>query len=121
MIQAFHKSMQTLEENNRQLMETISKLAYSSSAPQVQYATSQGYVTKEKLQRLLVEKNKSLRFSEFDLKLPYLVRVVAKPYPKDYTSPIMKFNEKASDAHEHVEKFMETLGVIELDDNLMLK
>ncbi|MBA0687212.1 hypothetical protein Goari_014765 [Gossypium aridum] len=114
--------MQTLEENNRQLMETISKLASSSSAPQVQYATSQGYVTKGKLQRLLVEKNKSLRFFEFDLKLPYLVRVVAKPYPKDYTSPkFMKFIEKISDAHEHVEKFVGTLGVTELDDNLMLK
>ncbi|MBA0561312.1 hypothetical protein Golob_018155 [Gossypium lobatum] len=112
-------------------METISKLAYSSSAPQVQYvsgsgntydATSQGYVTKGKLQRLLVEKNKSLRFFEFDLNLPYLVRVAAKPYPKDYTSPkFMKFIEKISDAHEHVEKFVETLGVTELDDNLMLK
>ncbi|MBA0590934.1 hypothetical protein Gorai_019623 [Gossypium raimondii] len=112
-------------------MKTISKLASSSSAPQVKYvsgsgntydATCQGYVTKEKLLRLLVEKNKSLRFSEFDLKLPYLVRVAAKPYPKDYTSPkFMKFNEKTSDASDHVEKIVETVGVAELDDNLMLK
>ncbi|MBA0672365.1 hypothetical protein Goklo_024162 [Gossypium klotzschianum] len=99
-------------------MKTISKLASSSSAPQVKY----GYVTKEKLLRLLVEKNKSLRFSEFDLKLPYLVRVVVKPYPKDYTSPkFMKFNEKTSDTCDHVEKIVETVGVAELDYNLMFK
>ncbi|MBA0636642.1 hypothetical protein Godav_005177 [Gossypium davidsonii] len=108
-------------------MKTISKLASSSSAPQVKYVsgsgnTYDGYVTKEKLLRLLVEKNKSLRFSEFDLKLPYLVRVVVKPYPKDYTSPkFMKFNEKTSDTCDHVEKIVETVGVAELDYNLMFK
>ncbi|MBA0742351.1 hypothetical protein Gogos_015419 [Gossypium gossypioides] len=124
----FGESRQPLLDE--QLMKTISKLASSSSTSQVKYvsgngntydATCQGYVTKEKLLRLLVEKNKSLRFSEFDLKLPYLVRVAANPYPKDYTSAkFMKFNEKTSDAREHVEKVVETLGVVELDDNLML-
>ncbi|MBA0743123.1 hypothetical protein Gogos_005841, partial [Gossypium gossypioides] len=150
--------MQSLEENNRQMMETISKLAYSSSTQQIQLVnedgntfdrttlldvntkngnniptnpfssgntnvanplvtitgvtlttpgastgvvststviasktTSQGYVTKKKLQRLLEKKNEILSFSEFDLKLPY---------------PTM---------------FVETLGVVELDGDLKLK
>ncbi|MBA0656765.1 hypothetical protein Goklo_009098 [Gossypium klotzschianum] len=52
---------------------------------------TQGFVTKEELQRLLEEKkNESLSFSKYDFKLSYLTRVVAKPYPKDYISPKFK-------------------------------
>ncbi|MBA0662038.1 hypothetical protein Goklo_006239, partial [Gossypium klotzschianum] len=58
-----------------------------------------GYVTKEELQRLLEEKNKSLRFSEFDLKLSYPIKVIAKPYPNDNTNPKFKqLKGKADDA-----------------------
>ena len=71
---------------------------------------------------MLDQKNKSFSFFEFDLKLPYPARVAAKPYPKDYTSPKFKqFNGKTGDAHEHVMKFEETLGVAGLDDDLKLK
>ena len=37
--------------------------------------------------------------------------MAAKPYPKDYTN---------GDANEHVMKFVETLSVAGLDDNLKL-
>ncbi|KAH1106667.1 hypothetical protein J1N35_010435 [Gossypium stocksii] len=104
--------MQTLEENNRQVMKTISELASSSLDLQM-------YVKKDDLQRLLEEKNKSLSFFEFDLKLPYPAKVVAKSYPKDCTSPKFKlFNGKTSDACEHVMKFVETFGIAGLDDDL---
>ncbi|MBA0803777.1 hypothetical protein Gohar_013948 [Gossypium harknessii] len=62
MTQATQERIQTLKENNKQMMKTISKL---------------GYVIKEELQRLLEEKNKSLSFYEFDLKLPYPTRAAA--------------------------------------------
>ena len=51
---------------------------------------TQGYVTKAELQRLLEQKNKSLNFFEFDLKLSYLVNIATKPYPRDYISPKFK-------------------------------
>ncbi|MBA0570719.1 hypothetical protein Golob_004335 [Gossypium lobatum] len=54
-------------------------------------ATSLSYVTKEEVQRIHEEKNKSLSFSMFDLKLPYLA------------------------------KFMETLRVARLDNDFKLK
>ncbi|PPS07012.1 hypothetical protein GOBAR_AA13631 [Gossypium barbadense] len=56
----------------------------------VSEATSLSYVTKEEVQRIHEEKNKSLSFSKFDLKLPYLARVASKRYPNDYTSPKFK-------------------------------
>ncbi|MBA0818219.1 hypothetical protein Gohar_003692, partial [Gossypium harknessii] len=49
-------------------------------------------------------------------------RVATKPYLKDYTNPKVKqFNGKTSDACEHVMKFLETLEVARLDDDLKLK
>ncbi|XWS75751.1 hypothetical protein CRYUN_Cryun01aG0118900 [Craigia yunnanensis] len=186
MIQASQERMQTLEKNNMQMMETISKFA-SSTTSQIQPANSnrgkntsdiailpmtntgngentsnlffgntsvvnpfivgtsttvadtsttiagtstvivspiiaQDFVTKEELQKLLVQKNKSLSFSKFDLKLPYPTSVATEPYPKDYTSPKFKqFNGKTSDAREHVMKFVETLSIARLDDDLKWK
>ncbi|PPD82830.1 hypothetical protein GOBAR_DD20237 [Gossypium barbadense] len=61
-----------------------------TSTVMVSKATSLGYVTKEEIQRIHEEKNKSLSFSKFDLKLPYLAKVASKPYPEDYTSPKFK-------------------------------
>ncbi|OMO94501.1 Ribosomal protein L46 [Corchorus capsularis] len=85
-------------------------------------AIESSYVTKEQLQRVLEQKNKTLSFSEFDLKLPYAASIAAKHYPKDYTSPKFKlFDGKTGDAREHVMKFVETLGVAGLDDDLKLK
>ncbi|OMO61386.1 Ubiquitin-conjugating enzyme, E2 [Corchorus capsularis] len=85
-------------------------------------ATEPTYVTKEQLQRVLEQKNKTLSFSEFDLKLSYAASIAAKHYPKDYTSPKFKlFDRKTGDAREHVMKFVETLGVPGLDDDLKLK
>ena len=46
----------------------------------------QCFVTKKELQKLLEQKSKSLSFSKFDLKLPYLTSMATKSYPKDYTS-----------------------------------
>ncbi|XVF04715.1 hypothetical protein REPUB_Repub05bG0109100 [Reevesia pubescens] len=75
--------------------------------------TTQGYVAKKELQKLLKQKKTSLNFSEFDLRLPYPANVVGKPYPKDYISPkFIQFNGKTADALEHVMKFVETLRVI---------
>ncbi|EOY13994.1 H0502G05.11 protein, putative [Theobroma cacao] len=83
--------------------------------------SAQSFVTKEKLENLLDQKNKSLNFSKFNLKLPYPAKATAKLYPKDYTSLKFKqFNGKTSDAREHVKKFIETLGVIGLDYDLKL-
>ena len=57
-----------------------------------------------------------------DLKLPYNKRVAIKPYPKDYVSPkFILFNGKNGSAKEHLLKFIETLGVYGLDDDLKLK
>ena len=57
-----------------------------------------------------------------DLKLPYNQRIAAKPYPKDYVSPkFMLFNGKKGSAKEHLLKFIETLEVYGLDDDLKLK
>ena len=73
---------------------------------------TQGYLTKKEFQRLLEQKNKSLNFFEFDLKLPYLTNITARPYPKNYTNPKFKhFNGKIDDTREHVMKFIETLGM----------
>ncbi|MBA0841152.1 hypothetical protein Goarm_003661, partial [Gossypium armourianum] len=58
----------------------------------VSKATSLVYVTKEEVQRIHEEKNKSLGFSKFDLKLLYLAKVASKPYPEDYTSPKFKLH-----------------------------
>ncbi|OMO98613.1 reverse transcriptase [Corchorus capsularis] len=78
------------------------------------------YVTKEQLEKIFQKKN--VASSEFDLKLPYSKRVAMKPYPKDYVSPKFKqFDGKSGDAKEHVMKFVETLGVAGLDDDLKLK
>ncbi|OMO94091.1 reverse transcriptase [Corchorus capsularis] len=78
------------------------------------------YVTKEELEKIFQKKN--VASSEFDLKLPYSKRVATKPYPKDYVSPKFKqFDGKSGDAKEHVMKFVETLGVAGLDDDLKLK
>ncbi|EOX99437.1 H0502G05.11 protein [Theobroma cacao] len=84
--------------------------------------SAQSFVTKEKLEKLLDQNNKSLNFSKFDLKLPYLAKVVVNPYPKDYTS--LKFkqvNGKTGNAWEHVMKLVKTLGVVGLEDDLKLK
>ncbi|MBA0751663.1 hypothetical protein Gogos_000574 [Gossypium gossypioides] len=60
--------------------------------------------------------------SLFDLKLPLPVKVVAKPYLQDYTNPKYKSsNTKSSDTCKHVMKFVKTLGVDGLDDDLKLK
>ena len=68
------------------------------------------------------KKNKNLKFSKFDLKLPYPASIAAKPYPKDYISPKFKqFNGKTCDVHEHMMKFLETFGMAGLDDDLKLK
>ena len=86
------------------------------------HRTAETYVTKEELERLLQEKNRTSNFSEFDLKLPYPAKVAAKPYPKDYASPKFKlFDGKNGDAREHLMKFVETLGVAGLDNDLKLK
>ncbi|EOY13322.1 H0502G05.11 protein, putative [Theobroma cacao] len=53
--------------------------------------SAQSFVTNEELEKLLDQKNKSHKFSEFNLILPYLA------------------------------KFIETLGVASLDDDLNLK
>ncbi|MBA0631846.1 hypothetical protein Godav_000681 [Gossypium davidsonii] len=70
-----------------------------------------------------VTKNSQRRASSlFDLKLPLPVRVVAKPYLQDYTNPKYKSsNKNSSDTCEHVMKFVKTLGVDGLDDDLKLK
>ncbi|EOX93932.1 H0502G05.11 protein [Theobroma cacao] len=84
--------------------------------------SAQSFVTKEELEKLLDQKNKSLNFSKFDLKLPYSAKVAAKPYLTDCTSPKFKqFNGKIGDAREYVMKFVETLRVAGLDDNLKLE
>ncbi|EOY18919.1 H0502G05.11 protein [Theobroma cacao] len=84
--------------------------------------SAQSFVIEKELKKLLDQKNKSLNFSKFDLKLPYPAKVATKPYPKDYISPKFKqFNGKTSDAREHVMKFVKTLGFASLDDNLKLK
>ncbi|EOY00436.1 H0502G05.11 protein [Theobroma cacao] len=101
---------------------TIAVTPTTTSTAVIPPIPTQGFVTLEELQKLLDQKNKSLNFSEFDLKLPYPASVAAKPYPKDYTSPKFKqFNGKTGDAREHVMKFVETLGVAGLDDDLKLK
>ena len=57
-----------------------------------------------------------------DLKLPYNQYVAIKPYPKDYVSlKFMLFNGKNGSAKEHLLKFIETLGVYRLDDDLKLR
>ncbi|EOY21293.1 H0502G05.11 protein [Theobroma cacao] len=82
---------------------------------------TQSLVTKEELEKLLDQKNESLNFSEFDLKLPYFAKVIAKSYPKDYNNLKFKqFNGKIDNAGEHVMKFMETFRVAGLDDDLKL-
>ncbi|KAH1046738.1 hypothetical protein J1N35_037522, partial [Gossypium stocksii] len=73
----------------------------STSTVMVSKATFLGYVTKEEVQRIHEEKNKSLSFSKFDLKLPYLART--------------------GHAHEHVMKFMETLRLARLNNDFKLK
>ncbi|EOY03862.1 H0502G05.11 protein [Theobroma cacao] len=83
---------------------------------------AKSFVTKKELANLLDQKNKSLNFSEFNLKLPYSASIIPKPYPKDYTSPKFKqFNSKIGDAREYVMKFVETFGATKLDDDLKLK
>ncbi|MBA0860152.1 hypothetical protein Goshw_014553 [Gossypium schwendimanii] len=95
-------------------MKTISKLASSSSAPQVKYVSGSGN-TYDVITLLDM-------FTNNGDNTPINPLVALKPYPKDYTSPkFMKFNEKTSDARDHVDKIVETLRVAELDDNLMLK
>ncbi|MBA0880625.1 hypothetical protein Goshw_009465 [Gossypium schwendimanii] len=70
-------------------------------------------------QQSFLEK-KCIIFFEFDLKLP--VRIVAKPYLQDYTNPKYKSsNTNSIDTCKHVMKFVKTLGVDGLDDDLKLK
>ncbi|TYG36691.1 hypothetical protein ES288_D13G083400v1, partial [Gossypium darwinii] len=48
--------------------------------------------------------------------------VVAKPYLQDYTNPkYNSSNTNSSDTYENVMKFVKTLGVDGLDDDLKLK
>ena len=57
-----------------------------------------------------------------DLKLPYNQCIAIKPYPQDYVSlKFMLFNGKNGSAKEHLLKFIETLGVYGLDEDLKLK
>ncbi|MBA0843254.1 hypothetical protein Goarm_000460 [Gossypium armourianum] len=87
-----------------------------------QTTETHSFVTKGGQQSFLEEKKTSLSFFEFDLKLPLPVRVVAKPYLQDYTNPKYKSsNTSSSDTCKHVMKFVKTLGVDGLDDDLKLK
>ena len=90
------------------------------AAPQV--ITGGSFVTKEDLDACLKEiQAKSIK-GVMDLKLSYHQRIAAKPYPKDYVSPkFMMFNGKKGSAKEHLLKFIETIGVYGLDDDLKLK
>ncbi|MBA0811162.1 hypothetical protein Gohar_003091 [Gossypium harknessii] len=81
-------------------------------------ATSLGYFTKEKLKRLLEDRNKSLSFSTFDLKLPNPTSIAAKNYE---SHEFKKINGKIKDACEHVMKFMKTFEVVRLYEYLNLK
>lgn len=85
-------------------------------------ATSLGYFTKEKLQRLLEDTNKSLSFSTFDLKLPNPTSITAKTYPKNYGCHEFKqINGKIKDACEYVMKFMKTFEIVRLYQYVNLK
>ena len=57
-----------------------------------------------------------------DLKLPYNQQVATKSYPKDYVSlKFMLFNGKKGSTKEYLLKFIKTLEVYGLDDDLKLK
>ncbi|EOY32609.1 H0502G05.11 protein [Theobroma cacao] len=61
-------------------------------------------------------------YSKLATKADALTLVVVKLSPKGYTNPELKqFKGKVDDAKEHVMKFVKTLGVIGLNDNLKLK
>ncbi|MBA0627047.1 hypothetical protein Godav_004600 [Gossypium davidsonii] len=93
-----------------------------NSAVTTPEATSLGYFTKEKLKRLLEDRNKSLSFSTFDIKLPNPTSIAAKTYPKNYEShEFKKVNGKIKDACEHVMKFVKTFEVVRLYEYLNLK
>ena len=56
------------------------------------------------------------------MKFPYPQRVIKKLYPKEYISPkFIKFNGKQGRAEEYLHKFVKTLNVYELDDDLKFK
>ena len=80
------------------------------------------FVTKDDLDLYIKEIQNKSSMGVLDLKLPYNQRIAIKPYPKDYVSPkFMLFNGKNGSAKEHLLKFIETLGVYGMDDNLKLK
>ncbi|EOY03309.1 H0502G05.11 protein [Theobroma cacao] len=146
MIQTSQERMQILEDNNKRMMDTISQFASSTvttfqaqsvhpneSAP----AGVTHLVTNieenggngEGAADVVVAANPNptnttiaVTLTTTSTALPYPASVAAKPYPKDYTSLMFKqFNGKTGDAREHVMKFVETLGVAGLDDDLKLK
>ncbi|EOY09032.1 H0502G05.11 protein, putative [Theobroma cacao] len=80
-----------LNTTNPSVIGNLVMIAYSTSI--------QSLVTKKELEKMLDQKNKSLNFLEFDLKLLYLVEVATKPYLKDYANSKFKpFNGKTSNA-----------------------
>ena len=85
-------------------------------------APRSSFVTKDDLDAFVKEIQNKSSMGVLDLKLPYNQRIAIKPYPKDYVSPkFMLFNGKNGSAKEHLLKFIETLGVYGLDDDLRVK
>ena len=80
------------------------------------------FVTKDDLNLYIKEIQNKSSMGVLDLKLLYNQQVATKPYPKDYASlKFMLFNGKKGSTKEQLLKFIETLEVYELDDDLKLK
>ncbi|EOY18957.1 H0502G05.11 protein, putative [Theobroma cacao] len=128
MLQASHKSMQVLEENNKRMIETITQFTSST----VTTSQPQSMPTHNGQNAANMVNNKgnggngeSMTNLFFNTTNPFIVgnfiTVATEPYPKDYTNQKFKqFNGKISDAQEHVMKFIKTLRVVGLDDDLKL-
>lgn len=53
------------------------------------------------------------------LKPPYLIEMVAKPYPVGYVvSKSQKFNSHEGNTREHIVRFINSLGALAHDSNL---
>ena len=104
------------------LQHVIHATTTATPVEAVTYTPRGLFVTKDDLDVYLKEIQQKSSARVLDLKLPYNQRIAAKPYPKDYVSPkFMLFNGKKESAKEHLLKFIETLEVYGLDDDLKLK
>ena len=68
------------------------------------------------------ERPSSCYIPELDLRPPYPVEIASLPYPQGYVVPkFLRFDGKKGNAREHIQKFVDALGIHGYDINLRLR